>query len=327
MTAGFVYSRWRSTVTDGACRQNTLTQDIFSTLSSLCTHHIVAQGVARRVCIKHVHPHVITCLSVCCFLVLSSFFLCLSCFYVLPVLCPELQLPCCRERRALNPTRTRKMRSIAPWRHTTLSRFYDPGTASSSGASHVPSQPLNIPSPRGMPCRDSGLPRDTRNIMGTSGNVFESLPAREGPFLALFENSRNEVPSSCGLGPGNNGNIMEHGRGLKRVPQSSSIPTPRFNQGIGTLNPLYHTGGTCSQNGVMDYPRYQISELHLGKFPDSFKFQSWKVNFKTEVCANSVFCEKNMLDVCCVPASSDEYIAMVKTGNDCQRSAYMLLAR
>ena len=42
------------------------------TLSSLCTHDVVAQGFARRVCIKHVHPHVITCLSVCCFLVLSS---------------------------------------------------------------------------------------------------------------------------------------------------------------------------------------------------------------------------------------------------------------
>ena len=51
---------------------NTLTRDFFSTLSSLCTHHIVAQGVARRVCIKHVHPRVITCLSVCCSLVLSS---------------------------------------------------------------------------------------------------------------------------------------------------------------------------------------------------------------------------------------------------------------
>ena len=49
-----------------------LTRDFFSTLSPLCTHHVVAQGVARRVCIKHVHPHVITCLSVCCFLVLSS---------------------------------------------------------------------------------------------------------------------------------------------------------------------------------------------------------------------------------------------------------------
>ena len=38
----------------------------------MCTHHTAAQGVARRVCIKHVHPHVITCLSVCCFLILSS---------------------------------------------------------------------------------------------------------------------------------------------------------------------------------------------------------------------------------------------------------------
>ena len=53
--------------------QNTFTRDFFSrTLSSLCTHHIVAQGVARRVCIKHVHPHVITCLSVFFFIVLSS---------------------------------------------------------------------------------------------------------------------------------------------------------------------------------------------------------------------------------------------------------------
>ena len=39
----------------------------------------------------------------------------------------------------------------------------------------------------------------------------------------------------------------------------------------------------------MDYPRYPISELRLGKFPDPLEFQSWKVNFKTEVCANSVF--------------------------------------
>ena len=56
--------------------------------------------------------------------------------------------------------------------------FYDPETASSSGATHVPSQPLCIPSPRTMPCCDSGLPHDTRNIMGTPGNVFERLRAR-----------------------------------------------------------------------------------------------------------------------------------------------------
>ena len=49
--------------------------------------------------------------------------------------------------------------------------FYDPETASSPGASHVPSQPLNIPSVRGMLGCGSGLPLDTRN-MATSGNVF-----------------------------------------------------------------------------------------------------------------------------------------------------------
>ena len=32
-----------------------------------------------------------------------------------------------------------------------------------------------------------------------------------------------------------------------------------------------------------------------------------------------------MLDVCCVPTSYDEYIAVVKTGNECQPSAYILL--
>ena len=82
---------------------------------------------------------------------------------------------------------------------------------------------------------------------------------------------------------------MEHGRVVRRDPQSSSIPTPLINQGRGTLNPLYRTGGTYSQTGVMDFPRYPISELHLGKFLDTLEFESWKVNFKTEVCANSVF--------------------------------------
>ena len=38
-------------------------------------------------------------------------------------------------------------------------------------------------------------------------------------------------------------------------------------------------------------------------------------------------CGKNMLDVCCVPTSYDEYIAMVKTGNECQLSACMLFSR
>ena len=150
--------------------------------------------------------------------------------------------------------------------------FYDTKTASRSGASHVPSQPLIFPSPRGMLSRDSGLPHDARNTMGTSGNVFDSPPAREGPSSALLENSRNLASSSCGLGPGNTGNRMEHGRGVRQEPQSSSIPTPRFNQGIAN--------GT---HKVILEKTY----LHLGKFADSLEFKSWKINFKTEVCSKS----------------------------------------
>ena len=40
---------------------------------------------------------------------------------------------------------------------------------------------------------------------------------------------------------------------------------------------------TYSHNGMMDYPRFPISEMHLRKFPDSVEFQSHKVNFKNEV--------------------------------------------
>ena len=116
------------------------------------------------------------------------------------------------------------------------------------------------------------------------------LLAREGPSSALFENSRNLASSSSGLGPRTTGNLMEHGRGVRREPQSSSILTPHFfDQGITTLNTLSHTGGTYSHNGMMDYPIFPIWEIHLRKFPHSLGFLNWKVNFKTEVCAKSAF--------------------------------------
>ena len=66
--------------------------------------------------------------------------------------------------------------------------LHDPETTSSSGASHVPSQPLTISSPRRKPGLDCALPHKTRYGMGTSGNVFESLPAREGQTSFLVNN-------------------------------------------------------------------------------------------------------------------------------------------
>ena len=70
--------------------------------------------------------------------------------------------------------------------------------------------PPCIPSPRGMLSRDCGLLLDTRNTVGVSGNVFESLPARAGRSSALLESSLNLASSSCVLGSSDTGNIMEH---------------------------------------------------------------------------------------------------------------------
>ena len=97
--------------------------------------------------------------------------------------------------------------------------------------------------------------------MGTSGNVFEILLVREGPPLSFFFLLE--------------GNTMEHGRGLRQDPLSSSIPTPRLNLGLGSLNPLYRD--IRSRNCILENSLNQWS------------FKSWKVSFKTEVCAKSVF--------------------------------------
>ena len=68
--------------------------------------------------------------------------------------------------------------------------FCDPGTASSSGSSHVLSQSSRIPSRRGMFSRDSYVQLDTRNSLDTSGHVFEGLLAQGEPSSALFEFQR-----------------------------------------------------------------------------------------------------------------------------------------
>ena len=214
----------------------------------------------------------------------------------------ELRRICCEETDRARPARiddlsmhqernpttvSQLLTRIQDWQNKANSlsdarEFYDPETASSSGASHVPSQPSTIPSPRTMPCRDSGLPHDTRKTTGTSGNVCERLPAREGQTYTLFNNPKNLATSSLELRPDIPGNTKRPESGMRREPQNSSIPAPRFQSGGGIP---YHTGGTYSHGGMIDYPRFLYSDL--GKFPDSMEFQSWKVNFKTEVCSES----------------------------------------
>ena len=108
---------------------------------------------------------------------------------------------------------------------------YDPETASSSEATHVPSKPSTISSPRTIPCRDSRSPHDTRNIMGASGNVSERLSAREGQASTIFDHSKNLAHPSLKLGPDDEGNTSRPEIEMKREPQNSSIPVPRFQKG------------------------------------------------------------------------------------------------
>ena len=67
--------------------------------------------------------------------------------------------------------------------------FHDLETASSSGESRVTSHRPTIPSSRTVLGRDSGVPPNTRDVMGISGNVFERLPAHERHPHDMFEKS------------------------------------------------------------------------------------------------------------------------------------------
>ena len=130
--------------------------------------------------------------------------------------------------------------------------FNDPETANSSGLSHVPSQPMSIPSPRGMTSRDSCLQPATRNSLGTSGHVFESVLVRCEPTSALFENSKNLASSSCRLTPIETGKIAEQREGLRKELQDYTMLATRLARMFATWNPLYRTRRIYSQNCMME---------------------------------------------------------------------------
>ena len=135
-----------------------------------------------------------------------------------------------------------------------------------------------------MPCRDPELPHDTSSFMGTSGNVFERPPAREGRTSTFFNNSKDLAYTCQKLRLDVTGATKRSESEMRQESLNMSIPLPHIQNGGGML---HHTGGTCFHSGMIDYPRFPISELHLGTLRDSVEFQSWKVNFKTEVCSKS----------------------------------------
>ena len=84
----------------------------------------------------------------------------------------ELRRICCMES-----DRVTQLLAQIHYLQDKVEKFNDPEPASSSQVSHLQSQPMSIPTLRGMVSHGSCLPPDTRNSLGTSRNFFESLYA------------------------------------------------------------------------------------------------------------------------------------------------------
>ena len=69
---------------------------------------------------------------------------------------------------------------------------------------------------------------------------------REGPPSALFENSRNLASSSRGLRLDTTGNTMRPEKELRREPQESSAPVPRFQEELEVITILVELTLTVS---------------------------------------------------------------------------------
>ena len=103
-------------------------------------------------------------------------------------------------------------------------------------------------------------------------------PAQEGQSSTIFNNSKNLASSSQDMRP----DLSETAwRDMKRESLNTPIQPPHLQSGRGILD---HTSGTYFHVGMKDFPRVHFTEWNFGKFPDSMEFQSWKVNFRTEVC-------------------------------------------
>ena len=146
--------------------------------------------------------------------------------------------------------------------------FDDLQSGSTFGATHVDDQTSTILTSRTLPRCDSGLPRNTQKCTGIIGNVFERPLVQEGLPSTVFHNSKNTASSSQDLRPG----ISETARrDMKRESVNTPAQSPHFQSRSGML---HHTGGTDSHSGMMDYPRFLITEWNLGTFSDSMEFQN-----------------------------------------------------
>ena len=137
--------------------------------------------------------------------------------------------------------------------------------------SHDPSQPAVVPSPRGMARRDRSLRPDTRNSPGTSGNVFDNLPA---PIDSASTPYRGMIhpwnPNATFGDPKRLSTERPVARSEEQI--GDTTPTSRFARRPSTRKSLFPAEGVYPQNNMVDQRRLLISELHFDKFPTPSTF-------------------------------------------------------
>ena len=104
--------------------------------------------------------------------------------------------------------------------------FSDPETASISGLSHVPCQPLSIPSPRGLTSRDSCLQPATRNSLAQQDTFLKIYLLQMDHHQHSLEISRVWHQLLADLVT--TGKIAERASVFERDPQNHAMLTPRF---------------------------------------------------------------------------------------------------
>ena len=151
-----------------------------------------------------------------------------------------------------------------------------------------------------MLSRDACLQPDTRNLCGTSGNVFENPLAPNEPTASCLGNvcARSFSATHCDLASPNTRRSVANMAELER-PHSKLCKTC-----TEICQEVFHLESSLSCRKLIRIIAWlncrgvsQASEMHFDKFPDSSTFQSWNTSSKTEVSSCSGFTTEAMLRI------------------------------
>ena len=165
--------------------------------------------------------------------------------------------------------------------------FQDPDSPSSSGSADVTHQ-AHVSSSSIKPSRETRTPRITRADMSIPGDVIDCQPARRDPH-ELHDISKNLATSSG----------IPRKEGIEKSGSEEplqSMPSPCFQ--VRARKKVWTTEIVlCLWQTMLRVVglvlkvawefRVILPRMHLGKFPGHPEFQSWILNFRTEVCSKA----------------------------------------